>query len=325
MALSNDTKIKVGTDESWFWVAPMPVSASVTGLDVTFSTPTYTETLELDRYYTTLVVEGLASDQKTLTLALEPVVSQGLSGPAFLITRQGDIFPVRVEKVVGDQVTLEDPLNSLMTFSEEEQGELQFATWYTTLDGTLTNEVRRDVNWQVVYSFGDFGNNEQPRQTVDSGVVQIVQKPFATSLSHDSLLGYFPFLIGLMPDRQASLRPQIDAAERELIVRLRGELKPLGKSEDDVDGFYFQPAHAYLTASLMLYGDLNTFDQAAQLREIYNTNFTETLKRILLDTDDDGTSDTTDSLTGGFNGATTSSFLQACFHRPFKFRVDGRR
>lgn len=325
MALSNDTKIKVGSEENWFWVSPMPVSQDgPSTLTVEFKTPTYSATRTLTRVYTDLVVQGLGSDQKTLTVEFQPTITQGLAGPAWLITGQGETFPVRIEKIVGTTIVLEDAINTILTFSSEEEGSLQFATWYAPLDTTLTDEVRKNVNWSVFYSSGSDGANAQARELMDSGIVQIVEKPFATSLSHSALLGYFPNLVSRLPDRQSSFLPQIEAAERELIVRLRGELRPLGQSEDDIEGAYFQPAHAYLTASLILYGDLDTFTQAAELRTIYDTNFKETLKRVLVDTDEDGVTDTDEGLSGGFNGATTSSFLQSCFHRPFKFRVDGR-
>jgi hypothetical protein len=272
-----------------------------------------------------VVVEGLGADQRTLELETPLVSSYGLAGPAFLSTLLGKTYPVQVESVAenGNTVTLEDPLAEVIPFSATATGDLQWATWIADLS-TVATTARTNVNWQVHYITGD---GEIPdTEIVDSGIVQIVLRPFTTGLSHDKLLGYFPFLSERLPDRQSGFAAQIEAAEAEIVNIVRGEVRALGLTEDAIEGQYFESVHAYLTASLILFSDLSTYGQAEQLRGIFDTQMKATLKRVLVDASLNGVNDTDVSLNDGFNSQTTSSFIKYPSRNPPRnFRIGGPR
>lgn len=322
MPLSNTKKIKVGSTEKWIWVAPQPVVSTTLNVSFTTANPAWSAQVALTRVGAPLVVTGLAPDQRTLSFSIPPINPEGLAGPGFLRTRTGKVFAVKIEQIteLGTAI-LEEPISEIILFDSNWQGELEFASWYADLD-TVANIPRKNMNWQVFFETGD---NEVPdTEIVDSGIVQVVRRPFTTGLSHEKLLGYFPYLIQRMPDRQGSLAPQIEAAENELVNLIRGEVRAKGWNEDNIEGSYFESAHAYLTASLVLFGDLETFEQAESLRGIFKSSFKETLQRVLVDTSEDGTTDSDTGFGGGYGGSTTSSFIQGCPPRR-KFRIGGPR
>jgi len=184
--------------------------------------------------------------------------------------------------MVGTTAILAEPLPREIDLSSS--ASLVFALYYATVPSSITNTTGY-YPWQVSYQL-DLG--QQTEQRLAKGLLKITPRPFDTGLSHDDLVGQFPQLADMVPRRQSSFSPQIDASLQEIILMIRDHLKDeVDVTEDEVfNAESFANAHAYCTAA-RVYEAINQLDTANAMRERCMQLLDISLRSLALDRDGD--------------------------------------
>ncbi|MCA9560398.1 MAG: hypothetical protein KC583_17735, partial [Myxococcales bacterium] len=112
--------------------------------------------------------------------------------------------------------------------------------------------VRRDLTWAVSFTPLQAGTADAEGELWDDGRVLVVARPFATRLTERGLVASYPDLASSTPGRDNGRSAVIEAAGDELRLLLVPHLAPRGVHIDQLDGGPFAPAHAALTAALIV-------------------------------------------------------------------------
>jgi hypothetical protein len=227
-------------------------------------------------------VSSIGNDRRTLTVNNQATALQADQIKAHLVTDGDTIYSVTVVRMVGTTAILAEPLPREIDLSES--ASLVFALYYATVPSSITN-VTGYYPWQVSYQL-DLG--QQTEQRLAKGLLKITPRPFDTGLSHDDLVGQFPQLADMVPRRQSSFSPQIDASLQEIILMIRDHLKDeVDVTEDEVfNAESFANAHAYCTAA-RVYEAINQLDTANAMRERCMQLLDISLRSLALDRDGD--------------------------------------
>ena len=258
------------------WVAPGPLS-SAPSITVGSSSAVVMTQTRADA-----TVSAIGNDRRTLTVNNQATALQADQIKAHLVTDGDTIYSVTVVRMVGTTAILAEPLPREIDLSES--ASLVFALYYATVPSSITN-VTGYYPWQVSYQL-DLG--QQTEQRLAKGLLKITPRPFDTGLSHDDLVGQFPQLADMVPRRQSSFSPQIDASLQEIILMIRDHLKDeVDVTEDEVfNAESFANAHAYCTAA-RVYEAINQLDTANAMRERCMQLLDISLRSLALDRDGD--------------------------------------
>lgn len=258
------------------WVAPGPLS-SAPSLTVGSSSAVVMTQTRADA-----TVSAIGNDRRTLTVDSQATALQADQIKAHLVTDGDTIYSVTVVRMVGTTAILAEPLPREIDLSESAL--LVFGLYYATVPSSITNTTGY-YPWQVSYTL-DLG--QQTEQRLAKGLLKITPRPFDTGLSHDDLVGQFPQLADMIPRRQSSFSPQIDASLQEIILMIRDHLKDeVDVTEDEVfNAESFANAHAYCTAA-RVYEAINQLDTANAMRERCMQLLDISLRSLALDRDGD--------------------------------------
>jgi len=136
----------------------------------------------------------------------------------------------------------------------------------TLLQAHVGTERLRNVRWTLPWT-RRAGGDWPTEGKRDRGFLHISASPFDTGLEDAHLFELVPGWATIVPERQVSWLPQRDAAEDELVSRLRPRLLT-GRCEDDVLAEQFRRAHALFTAATIRRGHaVLGYDGAAESAE----------------------------------------------------------
>jgi hypothetical protein len=227
-------------------------------------------------------VSAIGNDRRTLTVDSQATALQADQIKAHLVTDGDTIYSVTVVRMVGTTAILAEPLPREIDLSAS--ASLVFALYYAGVPSLITSTTGY-YPWQVSYQL-DLG--QQTEQRLAKGLLKITPRPFDTGLSHDDLVGQFPQLADMVPRRQSSFSPQIDASLQEIILMIRDHLKDeVDVTEDEVfNAESFANAHAYCTAA-RVYEAINQLDTANAMRERCMQLLDISLRSLALDRDGD--------------------------------------
>ena len=287
--MSAEIKVESGADRLFQWLAPLPLQVG--------STPTlslaHPDAVTAAPVLVPIVAEGTvtAIDRYKQELTLSAPIAgdngvQGALGEAFFITAEDGEYSVRVKRLDGTQVILAEPLPTLPSMTTN--ATLQFRRWSTVLTlAAVTGTESR--NWVSTVSYvSQFGADTPLAPLTDKSLLHVVLTPFATGLTSETLMEWFPDLSELVPGRQGSYRSQIKHALSLIVATIRKKMRAneCSKFEDDVSGGTLQQCHAYLVASLIY--QLRDAELSALLLERYEMILDESLASIWVDCNGDG-------------------------------------
>lgn len=292
--MSRDRSIHVNQDHIWWWLSPEPLKAATTPSVEVAHADVGTITPALTAIAGEGTVTAITGDRQTLTLSAPIASSAGVAGEygeAWLITAEDGAFPCRVKRIDGTTVNLAEPLTTRPSLTAGAR--LQFRRWYTTLTTVdVTGTARRGWVVNTTYT-AEVGADMPDEVRRDRLVLNVVQQPFSTGLTHESLLGWFSDLNHATPGRQQDYRPQIERARALLVADIRARIAAADStciaSEDDIDGGRLEQSHAYRTASLIY--AVRDQARATWFSEQYKALIDEELQRIWADCDGDGLPD----------------------------------
>jgi len=273
-------KAVTGQSRVFEWVAPGPLSAAPS-LTVGSSSP-----VTLTQTRADATVSAIGNDRRTLTVNSQASALQADQLKAYLVTDGDSIYSVTVVRMVGTTAILAEPLPREIDLSVS--ASLVFGMYYGGIPSAITNTTGY-YPWTVSYS-QDLGQQTAPK--LEKGLLKVTPRPFDTGLSHDELVSQFPQLADMVPRRQSSFAPQVEAALQELILVIRDHLKDEPDvTEDEVfNAHSFQNAHAYCTAA-RVYEMINQLDTAAAMRERCMELMDISLRSLALDRDGDNVVD----------------------------------
>jgi hypothetical protein len=231
-------------------------------------------------------VTAIANDRRTLTVNSQASALQADQLKAYLVTDGDSIYSVTVVRMVGTTAILAEPLPREIDLSVSAL--LVFGMWYGTIPATITN-TSGYYPLQVSYQL-DLG--QQTQSKLEKGLLKVTPRPFDTGLSHDELVAQFPQLADMIPRRQSSFEPQIEATLQEIILMLRDHLKDEPDvTEDEVfNAGSFMNAHAYCTAA-RVYEMIGQMDNANVTRQRCEDLMDISLRSLALDRDGDNVVD----------------------------------
>jgi hypothetical protein len=231
-------------------------------------------------------VTAIANDRRTLTVNSQASALQADQLKAYLVTDGDSIYSVTVVRMVGTTAILAEPLPREIDLSVSAL--LVFGMWYGTIPATITN-TSGYYPLQVSYQL-DLG--QQTQSKLEKGLLKVTPRPFDTGLSHDELVAQFPQLADMIPRRQSSFEPQIEATLQEIILMLRDHLKDEPDvTEDEVfNAGSFMNAHAYCTAA-RVYEMIGQMDNANVMRQRCEDLMDISLRSLALDRDGDNVVD----------------------------------
>ena len=220
-------------------------------------------------------VTAVAADRRTLTLS--GAVSTQLEVDevsAFLKTTRDTWCSVKVVRLGGTTAILAEPLPR----------QIDLTTVATLNFGASFVDIASSYAVKGLYTFFVTYTDEVSGVHTESGVIKVCARPFDTGLDHNQLVNQFPQLADMVPRRQSNHEPQIEAAERELILSIRDHLIPSGVTEDDIfNQGSFLMAHAYC-ASAIIYEASLKLDVAERSQSLLDI----ALRSVSLDLDGDG-------------------------------------
>ena len=271
-------KVARNSDYMFKWTAPHPVTGTVTFN--LFNGPSGNLSEDMVQGRTDVTITAIASDRRTLTLSESASSLVADQQRAFILTAGDTYFSVTLSRIVGTTAILAEPLPREIDLSSS--ASLVFALYYATVPSSITNTTGY-YPWQVSYQL-DLG--QQTEQRLAKGLLKITPRPFDTGLSHDDLVGQFPQLADMVPRRQSSFSPQIEASLQEIILMIRDHLKDeVDVTEDEVfNAESFANAHAYCTAA-RVYEAINQLDTANAMRERCMQLLDISLRSLALDRD----------------------------------------
>ena len=273
-------KSVTGQTRVFEWTAPGPLDGAPI-MTVGSSSP-----VTLTQTRADATVTAIANDRRTLTVNSQASALQADQLKAYLVTDGDSIYSVTVVRMVGTTAILAEPLPREIDLSVSAL--LVFGMWYGTVPATITN-TSGYYPLQVSYQL-DLG--QQTQSKLEKGLFKVTPRPFDTGLSHDELVAQFPQLADMIPRRQSSFEPQIDATLQEIILMLRDHLK----DEDDVtedevfNAGSFMNAHAYCTAA-RVYEMIGQMDNANVMRQRCEDLMDISLRSLALDRDGDNVVD----------------------------------
>lgn len=231
-------------------------------------------------------VTAIANDRRTLTVNNQASSLQADQLKAYLVTDGDSIYSVTVVRMVGTTAILAEPLPREIDLSASAL--LVFGMWYGTIPTAITN-ASGYYPLQVSYEL-DLG--QQTQSKLEKGLLKVTPRPFDTGLSHDELVAQFPQLADMIPRRQSSFQPQIEATLQEVILMLRDHLKDEDEvTEDEVfNAGSFMNAHAYCTAA-RVYEMIGQMDNANVMRQRCEDLMDISLRSLALDRDGDNVVD----------------------------------
>ena len=273
-------KTVTGQTRTFEWTAPGPLNGAPI-MTVGSSSPV---TLTQTRGDAT--VTAVANDRRTLTVSSQASSLQADQLKAYLVTDGDSIYSVTVVRMVGTTAILAEPLPREIDLSASAL--LVFGMWYGTIPATITN-TSGYYPLQVSYEL-DLG--QQTQSKLEKGLLKVTPRPFDTGLSHDELVAQFPQLADMIPRRQSSFQPQIEATLQEIILMLRDHLKEEPEvTEDEVfNAGSFMNAHAYCTAA-RVYEMIGQMDNANVMRQRCEDLMDISLRSLALDRDGDNVVD----------------------------------
>ena len=273
-------KTVTGQTRTFEWTAPGPLNGAPI-MTVGSSSPV---TLTQTRGDAT--VTAVANDRRTLTVNSQASSLQADQLKAYLVTDGDSIYSVTVVRMVGTTAILAEPLPREIDLSASAL--LVFGMWYGTIPTTITN-TSGYYPLQVSYEL-DLG--QQTQSKLEKGLLKVTPRPFDTGLSHDELVAQFPQLADMIPRRQSSFQPQIEATLQEIILMLRDHLKDEPEvTEDEVfNAGSFMNAHAYCTAA-RVYEMIGQMDNANVMRQRCEDLMDISLRSLALDRDGDNVVD----------------------------------
>lgn len=271
-------KAVTGLSYHFEWVAPGPLTSAPTFKaykNGSASTVTMTATRDV------VSVSAVANDRRTLTINSQASGLQADQTKAYLVTDGDTIYPVSVVRMAGTEAILAEPLPREVSTSVS--ASLVFGLWYCTIPSAITSESGY-YPWQVEHVV-DLGQGFERR--VEKGLVKVTPRPFDTSLDHDGLVDTFPQLADMVPRRQTSYAPQVNAALEEIALHIRDHLRDEELTEDEVfNAQSFRNAHAYCTAA-RVYEMAGQLDTANAMRERCDELMQIALRSVAIDRDGD--------------------------------------
>ena len=273
-------KTVTGQTRTFEWTAPGPLNGAPI-MTVGSSSPV---TLTQTRGDAT--VTAVANDRRTLTVNSQASSLQADQLKAYLVTDGDSIYSVTVVRMVGTTAILAEPLPREIDLSASAL--LVFGMWYGTIPTSIT-DTSGYYPLQVSYEL-DLG--QQTQSKLEKGLLKVTPRPFDTGLSHDELVAQFPQLADMIPRRQSSFQPQIEATLQEVILMLRDHLKDEPEvTEDEVfNAGSFMNAHAYCTAA-RVYEMIGQMDNANVMRQRCEDLMDISLRSLALDRDGDNVVD----------------------------------
>jgi len=273
-------KTVTGQTRVFEWTAPGPLDGAPI-MTVGSSSP-----VTLTQTRTDATVTAIANDRRTLTVNSQASALQADQLKAYLVTDGDSIYSVTVVRMVGTTAILAEPLPREIDLSVSAL--LVFGMWYGTIPATITN-TSGYYPLQVSYQL-DLG--QQTQSKLEKGLLKVTPRPFDTGLSHDELVAQFPQLADMIPRRQSSFEPQIEATLQEIILMLRDHLKDEPDvTEDEVfNAGSFMNAHAYCTAA-RVYEMIGQMDNANVMRQRCEDLMDVSLRSLALDRDGDNVVD----------------------------------
>lgn len=273
-------KTVTGQTRTFEWTAPGPLNGAPI-MTVGSSSPV---TLTQTRGDAT--VTAVANDRRTLTVNSQASSLQADQLKAYLVTDGDSIYSVTVVRMVGTTAILAEPLPREIDLSASAL--LVFGMWYGTIPTSIT-DTSGYYPLQVSYEL-DLG--QQTQSKLEKGLLKVTPRPFDTGLSHDELVAQFPQLADMIPRRQSSFQPQIEATLQEIILMLRDHLKDEPEvTEDEVfNAGSFMNAHAYCTAA-RVYEMIGQMDNANVMRQRCDDLMDISLRSLALDRDGDNVVD----------------------------------
>ena len=273
-------KTVTGQTRVFEWTAPGPLDGAPI-MTVGSSSP-----VTLTQTRADATVTAIANDRRTLTVNSQASALQADQLKAYLVTDGDSIYSVTVVRMVGTTAILAEPLPREIDLSVSAL--LVFGMWYGTVPATITN-TSGYYPLQVSYQL-DLG--QQTQSKLEKGLLKVTPRPFDTGLSHDELVAQFPQLADMIPRRQSSFEPQIEATLQEIILMLRDHLKDEPDvTEDEVfNAGSFMNAHAYCTAA-RVYEMIGQMDNANVMRQRCEDLMDISLRSLALDRDGDNVVD----------------------------------
>ena len=273
-------KTVTGQTRVFEWTAPGPLDGAPI-MTVGSSSP-----VTLTQTRADATVTAIANDRRTLTVNSQASALQADQLKAYLVTDGDSIYSVTVVRMVGTTAILAEPLPREIDLSVSAL--LVFGMWYGTVPATITN-TSGYYPLQVSYQL-DLG--QQTQSKLEKGLLKVTPRPFDTGLSHDELVAQFPQLADMIPRRQSSFEPQIEATLQEIILMLRDHLKDEPEvTEDEVfNAGSFMNAHAYCTAA-RVYEMIGQMDNANVMRQRCEDLMDISLRSLALDRDGDNVVD----------------------------------
>ena len=273
-------KTVTGQTRVFEWTAPGPLDGAPI-MTVGSSSP-----VTLTQTRADATVTAIANDRRTLTVNSQASALQADQLKAYLVTDGDSIYSVTVVRMVGTTAILAEPLPREIDLSVSAL--LVFGMWYGTVPATITN-TSGYYPLQVSYQL-DLG--QQTQSKLEKGLLKVTPRPFDTGLSHDELVAQFPQLADMIPRRQSSFEPQIEATLQEIILMLRDHLKDEPDvTEDEVfNAGSFMNAHAYCTAA-RVYEMVGQMDNANVMRQRCEDLMDISLRSLALDRDGDNVVD----------------------------------
>ena len=273
-------KTVTGQTRIFEWTAPGPLDGAPI-MTVGSSSP-----VTLTQTRADATVTAIANDRRTLTVNSQASALQADQLKAYLVTDGDSIYSVTVVRMVGTTAILAEPLPREIDLSVSAL--LVFGMWYGTIPATITN-TSGYYPLQVSYQL-DLG--QQTQSKLEKSLLKVTPRPFDTGLSHDELVAQFPQLADMIPRRQSSFEPQIEATLQEIILMLRDHLKDEPDvTEDEVfNAGSFINAHAYCTAA-RVYEMIGQMDNANVMRQRCEDLMDISLRSLALDRDGDNVVD----------------------------------
>jgi len=271
-------KLVTGQSHLFEWIAPAPLTSAPTFKvyrNGTASSLTMTQTRA------NASVSSISNDRRTLTVDAQATGLQADQSKAYLITNGDMVYPVSVARMVENTAVLADPLPREVDTSSA--ATLVFAMYYASVPTAVTDEAGY-YPWQIEY-VSDLGQGVARK--VEKGLLKVTPRPFDTSLDHDGLVDMFPQLADMVPRRQTSYAPQVNAALEEIALHIRDHLRDEELTEDEVfNAQSFRNAHAYCTAA-RVYEMAGQLDTANAMRERCDELMQIALRSVAIDRDGD--------------------------------------
>ncbi len=205
---------------------------------------------------TAATVDGVSAGGDVLTLSASlSASSRGLvarAGTAVLDLGADGVHVVRIARFASaTTVVLDVPLPPV---SSAAAGSLDWNVWYADFtSGEVGAAVNRNVAWRIDWT-RDLGADHPGEPATDSGLIDIVRRPFDTGLTDAKLYAHVPSLRSALPSGQSDWSEARAVGLEMLTERLLEGVLPASNYVDQLDGRQFSRCHALYTAAVALAG-----------------------------------------------------------------------